>query len=235
MKKMILLIGILLAIFVGMVIYKKQEIKNKSVNANEVEQIETYISKIYMWKEITGEALPKFEDINQAPDKWIWEVIKNNLDEYQVTKEQIQEKAKEIFGEDFTKEFPQEGTETLLYEANENRYIASETSFDKKEDSFFINKINKNKDTYTVEIVEYLEDYSNVDNLTEEELQKSDEELKYDIYIENLEEEKIETLKSNESETKVIEAVKQNIEKFTKKTLTLHIDENKKIKLQKVN
>ena len=39
-----------------------------------------YISKIYMWKEITGDALPKFDNINDAPDVWTWEVVKKDLD-----------------------------------------------------------------------------------------------------------------------------------------------------------
>ena len=29
-----------------------------------------------MWKEITKEALPTFENINNANELWVWEVIK---------------------------------------------------------------------------------------------------------------------------------------------------------------
>lgn len=64
MKKMLVIIVILAMILVSMIIYKNIAInKNKSVNVQEVEQIEEYISKIYMWKEITKEALPTFENI----------------------------------------------------------------------------------------------------------------------------------------------------------------------------
>ena len=67
MKKMLVIIVILAMILVSMIIYKNIAInKNKSVNVQEVEQIEEYISKIYMWKEITKEALPTFENINNA-------------------------------------------------------------------------------------------------------------------------------------------------------------------------
>ena len=52
--------------------------------------MEEYISKIYMWKEITKEALPTFENINNANELWLWEVIKKNLETYETTYEEIQ-------------------------------------------------------------------------------------------------------------------------------------------------
>ena len=93
MKKMLVIIVILAMILVSMIIYKNIAInKNKSVNVQEVEQIEEYISKIYMWKEITKEALPTFENINNANELWVWEVIKKNLETYETTYEEIQQK-----------------------------------------------------------------------------------------------------------------------------------------------
>ena len=233
MKQLIVVICILLVVFVGMVIYRKKEIQVNNVNAEEVGQIQEYISKIYMWKEVTDEALPKFENINDAPDKWVWEVVKNNLDEFQVSKEQIMEKAKEIFGTEFNKQFPDEGTEALIYQNDTNKYIASETELDNKEDSFIINKITKISEGYEVELVEYLEDYSNVENLSEEELQKSEEELDYAIYLENLNGERIAELKNNDGETKVIETVKSNIDRFTKKIITLEKVDGDKLNIKK--
>ena len=92
MKKMLVIIVILAMILVSMIIYKNIAInKNKSVNVQEVEQIEEYISKIYMWKEITKEALPTFENINNANELWLWEVIKKNLETYETTYEEIQQ------------------------------------------------------------------------------------------------------------------------------------------------
>ena len=234
MKQLVATICILLVIFVGMLIYKKQEINKDNVNAEEVDKIQEYISNIYMWKEVTDEALPTFENINQAPDKWVWEVVKNNLDKYQVTKEEITEKAKEIFGEGFNKDFPVEGTQAFILQENTNTYIASEINLDNKEDSFFINKIEKTKDGYTVEIVEYLEDYSNVESLTEEELQKNEEELNYSIYLENLNGDRISELKNNDGETKVIETVKANLDKYTKKVITLEKGTNDNLNVIRV-
>ena len=95
MKKMLVIIVILAMILVSMIIYKNIAInKNKSVNVQEVEQIEEYISKIYMWKEITKEALPTFENINNANELWVWEVIKKNLETYEPTYEEINKKEK---------------------------------------------------------------------------------------------------------------------------------------------
>ena len=234
MKQLVATICILLVIFVGMLIYKKQQINNRNVSAEEVDKIQEYISNIYMWKEVTDEALPTFENINQAPDKWVWEVVKNNLDKYQVTKEEITEKAKEIFGEGFNKDFPVEGTQAFILQENTNTYIASEINLDNKEDSFFINKIEKTQDGYTVEIVEYLEDYSNVESLTEEDLQKKEEELNYSIYLENLNGDRISELKNNDGETKVIETVKANLDRFTKKVITLEKGTNDSLNLIRV-
>ena len=102
-----------------------------------------------------------------------------------------------------------------------------QTSMDNRLNELYKQKLEKdiiqkvNDGGYEVEIVEYLEDYSNVENLTEEELQKSEEELNYAIYLENLNGERIAELNNNDGETKVIETVKSNIDRFTKKTITL--------------
>ena len=94
MKKLITIIIILVIIFVAMFAYKNLKPKASEINVQEIEKIENYINQIYMWKEVTGEALPYFEDINQANEIWIWEVVKKNLEEYELSHSQIQEKAK---------------------------------------------------------------------------------------------------------------------------------------------
>ena len=60
MKKLVAIICILLVIFVGMYVNRSKSNQNL-ITATEVEKVEEYISKIYMWKEITGDALPKFD------------------------------------------------------------------------------------------------------------------------------------------------------------------------------
>lgn len=218
MKKLIAIIIVLATIFVVMIIYKNSAINsNNNVNIQEINEIETYVNKIYMWKEITQEALPCFEDINNATAKWIWEVVKKNLEDYELTYEQIQEKAKELFGDDFNKQFPKQGIEYLGYDGQRDKYYPEGRGLDEKEDSFLLNKIEKTKDGYEVEIVEYLEDYSNV-------ISKEND----IIIIENTKEERVGELKSSE-EDKVKELIKNNIDKFTKKKLILYSDETKEI------
>ena len=161
MKKMLVIIVILAMILVSMIIYKNIAInKNKSVNVHEVEQIEEYISKIYMWKEITKEALPTFENINNANELWVWEVIKKNLETYETTYEEIQQKGKELFGEKFERKIPKEGNDSFYYDKESNKYLATEIVLDEEEDSFLLKDIEKEGEKYKVKIIEYIEDYS---------------------------------------------------------------------------
>ena len=227
MKKLIVIILILLVIFIGMYVNRKIEIDNKTVSVAEVEEIETYMQKIYMWREITEDALPVFDNINNANDIWIWEVVKKNLEEYELSYEKIQEKAKEIFGENFTKTFPKEGTEYLIYDEQKNVYNAIGMVLDQEDDSFLLNKIEKDKEQYKVEIIEYLVDYSEFGIETENTEEK-------DIKIKNLREETIATIKSTEDESKIIDLVKENADKFTKKEIILNKNNENKIYISSV-
>ena len=226
MKKLVAIICVLLVIFIGMYINKTKS-SQKIVTALEVEKVEEYISKIYMWKEVTEEALPEFNNINEAPDLWTWEVVKKNLEDYELTYEEIQQTATELFGKQFTKQFPKEGTEYIQYDEQTDKYITSGIGLDSLDDSFLIKNINKNKNEYDVEIVEYLEDYSNSAGV-------EDEDEVYDIYIKNLNQDTIATIKSNEGETKAIETVKENIDKFTTKTIKLIKDSDGNIYVKQV-
>ena len=226
MKKLLAIICILLVIFIGMFIYKNN-INQNNITVSEVQKIEDYISKIYMWQEITEEALPQFDNINNAPDLWVWEVVKKNLEEFELDYSQIQEKAIQIFGDDFKKQFPKEGTEYIYYNEDIDKYITTGIGLDTQDDMFYIKKINKTKDGYEVEIVEYLEDYENSMGL-------EDENEVYDIYIKNLDQETVTTIKSNEGETRAIEVVKGNIDKFTTKTVKLIKGTEEKIFVESV-
>lgn len=205
MKKMIVTIIILLIIFVGMIIYRNMAISSSNqVSVQEIEQIETYITKIYMWREVTNEALPTFENINEANDMWTWEAVKKNLEDYELSYDQIQEKAKDLFGTDFTKKFPREGTENFTYDEQTGKYYATGMGLDQEEDCFLLNQINPTDTGYEVEIVEYLEDYS----------QESQ------IIIKNLNDEEIGKVEENQ-ESSSQDIVKNNLDKFTKKIVTL--------------
>ena len=209
-------------IFVGMVVYKNIAINSSnSINIQEISQIETYITKIYMWKEITGQALPNFEDINQAEDVWIWEVVKKNLEDYEFFYEQIQEKAKELFGEKLTKEFPKQGTEYIIYDEKVDKYYAIGMGLDQLEDSFLLSEIQKTPNGYEVEIIEYLEDYS----------QTLNEEDDF-VIIRNIKEEEIAKI-NNQEEEKVKEIVKNNVDKLNRKKIVLK-QENEKLQIEKV-
>ena len=189
-----------------MVIYRNirlQDNQNNNVSIEEVEKIQETISNVYMWKEVTGEALPEFQDINSADEKWIWEVVKNNLENYEVTYEEIEEEAKVIFGESFNKEFSKEGNSSFEYNSETNRYIATEVEFDQKEDSFLLDNIGKTETGYEVEIIEYLEDYSEGES----------------VIVRNTNEEEIGRVATSESETNIQEIVKNNKNRFTKKKI----------------
>lgn len=226
MKKLVAIICILLVIFVGMYVNRSKSNQNL-ITATEVEKVEEYISKIYMWKEITGDALPKFDNINDAPDVWTWEVVKKDLENYELTKDEIQNKATELFGNKFKKQFPQEGTEYMQYDEKLGKYISTGIELDTLEDCFYIKNIKKTKDGYEVEIAEYLEDYVNS-------LGVEDENEIYEIYIKNLNEETIANVKNTEGETKIIEVVKENLDKFTTKTVNLKKNSNGNIYVESV-
>ena len=236
MKKLIAIICILLVIFIGMYINQRNQIESSKISAEEVDNIEVYVTKIYMWKEVTGEALPKFQNINDAPDKWVWEVVKKNMEKYEdITFEEIQVKAKEIFNTDFAKQFSKDGNTSFEYQSDENTYVATNVELDTENDKFLINNIKKTKQGYEVEIVEYLEDYSNEpEDVIIDEENKTAEETEFDISIKNVNEETVFSVKNTEGPTEIIDKVKSNIDKFTKKKLTIEKGENDKLYVTKV-
>ena len=220
MRKMLIIIGILVVIFVGMIIYrniKVQNNENNNVSIEEINKIEDKISSVYLWKEVTKEALPEFQDINSADDKWVWEAVKNNLENYEVTYEEIEEEAKLIFGNNFNKEFPKEGNSSFEYNAETNKYIATEVEFDQEEDDFLLDNIVKKDNGYEVEIIEYLEDYSQSDN----------------AIVKTTNDEEIGRVLTSESETSIQEIVKNNKNRFYKKKVYLKT-ENDNLVIEKV-
>lgn len=218
MKKMVIIIAILATIFVGMIIYKNTAVGTKdNINIQEIKKIEDYVSKIYMWREVTNEALPTFQDINQAPDIWLWEVINQNLEDYEITYDEIEQASKDIFGEEFTKLFPKEGSETIKYNEETKMYYTTGMGLDEDSDTFLLSDIKKTKEGYIVEIVEYLENYSEEQS----------------VIIKNLDNEEIGRVGINDSETKMQEIVKSNIDRFSKKKIYLNNKEETLI-VQKV-
>lgn len=214
MKKMLIIIVILSCILVGMIIYRKQAVGAKdNVNVQDIKQIEEYITKIYGWKEVTKQALPEFEDINNVDKLWLWEIVKKNLDDYELTYEQINNKAEELFGKDFKNQFPKEGNDSIEYDEQTDKYYNLDIELDNKEDSFLLDKIERTKEGYIARIIEYEEDYSSENS----------------IIITNTNEEEIGRVSNNDNETKIQEIVKQNMDRFTKKEVNLEKQEERLI------
>lgn len=218
MRKMLVIIVILLFIFVGMICYKKVAVaKSSDIKANEVIQVEEAISKVYLWEEVTNEALPKFSNINNAEDKWIWEAVKNNLENYELEYDEIQLKAKELFGQNFTKEFPKEGNQSFSYSEEKQKYIAEEIETDQKEDDFLLEQIKRIENGYEVEILEYIADY------TEENI----------IIVKNTNDEELSRISASEDESAIQNVVKSKKDNCTRKKVTLK-KENENLIVEKV-
>lgn len=218
MKKMIIIIVVLAGILISMIIYKNMAVGSKNnINIQEIKNIEENIEKIYLWKEVTNEALPNFNSINEADDLWCWEVVKKNIEKFEISYKEIEDVSKEIFGQDFDKKFPEEGNGTFEYNEENGIYIPTEIVLDQMEDNFIINNIKKINQQYEVEIIEYLEDYSNEGK----------------VIIRNLQNEEIGRVNENESETKIHEIVKENGNRFNKKRVYLN-EKNDKLFVEKV-
>ena len=100
---------------------------------------------------------------------------------------------------------------------------------DQEEDCFLLNQINKTDTGYEVEIVEYLEDYSqeNIENTENTSMEN------FQIIIRNLNDEEIGKVEENQ-ESSSQDIVKNNLDKFTKKIVKLK-KEGDNIYVQKVS
>ncbi len=224
MKKLFAIIGVLLLIFIFLLIYRIN-LKNNRINIQDVEKIQQYISKIYMWKEVTGEALPKFDNVNDAPNLWIWEVVKRNFEDYEISYDDIEDKATEIFGSNIDMKFIDQDLDYIEYDTKTSKYINTGFALDTIDDSFIIKDIKKTREGYEVDIIEYLEDYGQKD---------LDENIDFDINIENLNNDIVEVVKESESESRIIDIVKENSSKFSMKSINLIKDPSGSLVIESV-
>lgn len=224
MKKLFAIIGVLLLIFIFLLIYRIN-LKNNRINIQDVEKIQQYISKIYMWKEVTGEALPKFDNVNDAPNLWIWEVVKRNFEDYEISYDDIEYKATEIFGSNIDMKFIDQDLDYIEYDTKTSKYINTGFALDTIDDSFIIKDIKKTREGYEVDIIEYLEDYGQKD---------LDENRDFDINIENLNNDIVEVVKESESESRIIDIVKENSSKFSMKSINLIKDPSGSLVIESV-
>ena len=119
--------------------------------------------------------------------------------------------------EKFNKQFQKEGNESFIYNSETNKYTATEVELDQEEDSFLLENIVKTESGYEVEILEYLEDYSNEES----------------VVIKNTNEEEIGRVGIDDSETKVQEIVKNNKDRFIKKKIYIK-NENNNLVIERV-
>ncbi len=162
MKIMGVVIVILLAIFLGIFYTRTVEGAEtyQVVTVEEVSEIEKYIGSIYMWESVTKEAIPSFESIEKADYLWIYEVIKQNLNEqYVLSEEMMRDNAKKIFGQDFELDIENNILTSFWYEEESKLYYPLETILSTTEDRFILKKIEKQNNIYTIEMIEYQEEY----------------------------------------------------------------------------
>ena len=124
---------------------KVQNNESNNVSIEEIEQIEQKISSVYLWREITEEALPTFDNINNANDKWIWEVVKNNLEKiapsrYKSYKNFVEEALK--YKEKLSKEGNKKETTTKTIDKSQKKIEIAKLGIKKREKSRRFNKQN---------------------------------------------------------------------------------------------
>lgn len=152
--KVIIILAIIVSL--AMVVYSLHKTPGKQ-NTIEV-MVNDYLGDIYYG---TDTWMPTFNNINSAEEKWIWECAYSNLfkDEKDpgmyVTKEQIEDSAREVFGENLKKEFPTEGLEFWL-EPEEDKYFVARASVEADYYiDYIIDSIEEKDNKVIVEIVEY--------------------------------------------------------------------------------
>lgn len=193
-------------------------------------KINSYISNIYNG---LNTSISEFDDINSADEDWIWECAYSNLhnvvDEDTtmiVKKEQIEESAKQIFGDNLQKEFPKEGLEFWL-EPESDGYFYARASIEKdfyNDYALISYKINDN--IITANIVEYKYNEIFRGEPTELNLYKTDSEeivKSYSLNFTGSNERYNDFLLQKCDEAEIF--VKDNAEIFSIATITLEYDE----------
>lgn len=230
----------------GLMISKREENKTNNIAGNEelnskiendlenqetkfLNKIDTYISNIYYGLNTT---ISEFENINSANEEWIWECAYSNLnnivsdDTTIVKKEQIEESAKQVFGNNFKKEFPEEGLEFWL-EPEEDGYFYAKTSVEKDfYDDYILVSYERNGSIITANIVEYKYNEIFLGEPTHLNLYKIDSEdiiKTYSLNYNGLNDKYNDFLLQKQEEAETF--VKNNAEMFSTATITLEYDE----------
>lgn len=234
----ITIISILAVIMMHEVVRNTKEesgkIANQIIKANvndekiiEEEKVKEFIDRIYF---IGLDLIPSFNDINSVDEEWIWLCAHSNLFSdgkdpgMYVTKEQVEESAKEVFGEDLEKQFPNDGLEFWL-EPEDGKYFVGRAGLDPDYiNDYEVVDIIAEQDKIIVEVVEYkynslhddttlqiinIENNQVIDNIKEEDYEDTDPEL----------------FDSSRLYETVSDLVINNLEQFSTAKLTLKMDE----------
>lgn len=237
MKKDKIIYIIIIVLILGFVIYKKiievpghiagQIAIEDLISQVHYEDAQKHLEDIFIENEnsFNNITVPEFKNINDAPEKWIWNVLYNNLEneENKYTYEQIQEKLINLFSSEFERKFPEEGIDGLIEKNIENNiYYKTEIKKDNtKKYGYCIKSLTQEDTMYKIYIIEYT---LLCDEVTYTLFDKDGNELKKYDYKDGIEEEIKEEISQNkynliqkEVAIKIEEAGKPNVISITKK------------------
>ena len=159
LKFLFIFILLILLIFIIYKLSLKPNLINSIITPKEEKNITAYLNDIY--NSIYG--IPEFNNINDADENWLWDNINqylNNHSEFternltcNYTYTEIENFAKTLYGDNLCKNFPI-GNQFMIYDSEKNLYGIPASSFN----NFFeyqIEKIEKNNNIYTINIIDY--------------------------------------------------------------------------------
>ena len=167
---------IVIILILGFVVYKKFiEVPGNIAGQMAIEELlkqvyyeeaDNHLEKIFVKSGNIEDPLPKFDNINNAPEDWIWMVLYNNLEneENSYTYEEIQEKLTLLFSQNLKKTFPEEGIKDLIEKnAKTGKYNKIEIENNNKEYMYSIKSSTQEDNIYRINIIEYtiIEDKEN--------------------------------------------------------------------------
>lgn len=171
MKKDKIIYIIIIVLILGFVIYKKfievpghiagQMAIEELISQVHYEDAEKYLKDIFVEYENNFNviALPEFQNINEAPKEWIWNILYNNLEneENNYTYEQIQEKSINLFSNKLEMKFPEDGIVGLIEKNKKsNTYYKKDIkNNNSKKYGYCIKSLTQEDNMYKIYIKEY--------------------------------------------------------------------------------
>lgn len=211
MKKDKIIYIIIIVLILGFVIYKKfievpghiagQIAIEDLISQVHYEDAQKHLEDIFIENENSFNVipLPEFQNINEAPEEWIWNVLYNNLEneENKYTYEQIQEKLTNLFSSEIENKFPKEGIKGVIEKSKENNLYCKIDlkNNNSKKHAYCIKTLTQEDTRYKIYIIEYT---LLCDEITYTLIDKDGKELKKYDYYDGIEEEIKEEISQNE-------------------------------------